>query len=44
VCCPEEIAFRKCYINEEQLEFLAAPLLKSGYGKYLMKILQERIK
>jgi glucose-1-phosphate thymidylyltransferase len=44
VCCPEEIAFRKGYINQEQLEFLAAPLVKSGYGKYLMKILQERIK
>lgn len=44
VCCPEEIAFRKGYINDEQLAFLAAPLVKSGYGKYLMKILQERIK
>ena len=44
VCCPEEIAFRKGYINQEQLALLAAPLVKSGYGKYLMKILQERIK
>lgn len=44
VCCPEEIAFRKGYIDQEQLAFLAAPLIKSGYGKYLMKILQERIK
>jgi glucose-1-phosphate thymidylyltransferase len=44
VCCPEEIAFRKGYINQEQLAFLAAPLVKSGYGKYLMKILQDRIK
>ncbi|MFT6284941.1 MAG: glucose-1-phosphate thymidylyltransferase [Arenicella sp.] len=44
VCCPEEIAFRKGYINGEQLALLAAPLVKSGYGKYLMKILQERIK
>ena len=44
VCCPEEIAFRKGYINKEQLELLAAPLVKSGYGKYLMKILQERIR
>ncbi len=44
ICCPEEIAFRKGYINEQQLESLASPLIKSGYGKYLMKILQERIK
>ncbi|MDN4503128.1 glucose-1-phosphate thymidylyltransferase RfbA [Alteromonadaceae bacterium BrNp21-10] len=44
VSCPEEIAFRKGYINAQQLEALAAPLVKSGYGKYLMKILQERVK
>ena len=44
ICCPEEIAFRKGYISDEALEKLASPLIKSGYGKYLMKILQERIK
>lgn len=44
ICCPEEIAYRKGYISARQLEALAAPLVKSGYGKYLMKILQERIK
>lgn len=44
ISCPEEIAFRKGYINEAQLEALAAPLIKSGYGRYLMKILQERIR
>lgn len=38
--CPEEIAFRMGYINKEQLEKLAQPLLKSGYGKYLMKVLE----
>jgi glucose-1-phosphate thymidylyltransferase len=44
ICCPEEIAYRKGYISANQLENLADPLVKSGYGKYLMKILQERIK
>ena len=44
ISCPEEIAFRKGYISESQLEALAAPLIKSGYGMYLMKILQERIR
>ena len=44
ISCPEEIAYRKGYITAEQLENLASPLIKSGYGKYLMKILQERIK
>jgi glucose-1-phosphate thymidylyltransferase len=44
ICCPEEIAYRMGYICAKQLAALAAPLVKSGYGKYLMKILQERIK
>ncbi|WP_438864981.1 glucose-1-phosphate thymidylyltransferase RfbA [Neptunicella sp.] len=44
ICCPEEIAFRKGYINANQLEQLATPLIKSGYGKYLMKLLQDRVK
>ncbi|MFC7520595.1 glucose-1-phosphate thymidylyltransferase RfbA [Xanthomonas populi] len=35
VCCPEEIAFGKSWIDAAQLERLAAPLLKNGYGKYL---------
>jgi len=39
VCCPEEIAFRKGYINAQQLEQLAKPLVKSGYGTYLMRLL-----
>ena len=43
VMCPEEIAFRKGFITPEQLEALAAPLLKSGYGAYLLQILNERI-
>lgn len=41
VCCPEEIAFRKGLINAEQLEKLAQPLAKNGYGQYLMRLLNE---
>lgn len=43
VACPEEIAFRQGWIGAEQLEFLAEPLTKSGYGQYLMQILKERV-
>lgn len=42
VACPEEIAFRQRWINAEQLERLAQPLLKNGYGKYLMQLLKEK--
>lgn len=38
--CIEEIAFRKGFINREQLQQLALPLLKSGYGQYLMELLR----
>ena len=41
VCCPEEIAYRSGYINAEQLEKLAKPLLKNGYGQYLAGLLKE---
>ena len=41
ISCPEEIAYRKGYIDIGQLHALAAPLAKSGYGKYLLKIEQE---
>ena len=41
IACPEEIAFRLGYITAEQLEGLAAPIRKSGYGEYLMDILRE---
>jgi len=40
VCCPEEIAYRKSYISAEQLEALARPLAKTGYGAYLLDILK----
>jgi glucose-1-phosphate thymidylyltransferase len=36
--CPEEVAYREGYISRTQLEALAAPLMKSGYGQYLMQI------
>jgi len=43
VACPEEIAYRQEWISATQLEALATPLLKSGYGQYLQSILQEKI-
>ncbi|WP_018604643.1 glucose-1-phosphate thymidylyltransferase RfbA [Uliginosibacterium gangwonense] len=43
VACPEEIAFRKGFINAEQLERLAQPLAKNGYGQYLQRLLKEGI-
>ena len=43
ICCPEEIAFRMGYITASQLESLARPLLKNGYGQYLLSILNERV-
>jgi glucose-1-phosphate thymidylyltransferase len=42
VCCPEEIAYRKSYISADQLESLARPLAKTGYGAYLLDILKGR--
>jgi glucose-1-phosphate thymidylyltransferase len=43
VACVEEIAYRNGWINAERLEKLAQPLLKNGYGQYLMKVLRERV-
>jgi glucose-1-phosphate thymidylyltransferase len=40
VCCPEEIAYRAGYITADQLEALARPLAKTGYGAYLLEILK----
>jgi len=42
VACPEEIAYRAGWINAEQLEALARPLAKNGYGQYLLKLLQDK--
>ena len=43
VACPEEIAYRQRWIDAAQLERLAQPLAKNGYGKYLLRVLQEKI-
>jgi glucose-1-phosphate thymidylyltransferase len=43
IACPEEIAFRKRYIDAGQLERLAQPLAKNGYGQYLLGLLKERV-
>jgi glucose-1-phosphate thymidylyltransferase len=41
VACPEEIAWRLGYIDDETLRRLAEPLRKSGYGEYLLRLLEE---
>jgi glucose-1-phosphate thymidylyltransferase len=41
ICCPEEIAWRMGFISAGQLERLAAPLRKGGYGEYLLRILAQ---
>jgi glucose-1-phosphate thymidylyltransferase len=43
VACPEEIAFRSGWIDAAQLEALAQPMLKNGYGQYLVKVLNDRV-
>jgi len=43
IACPEEIAFRKGYIDAAKLESLAQPLKKNGYGRYLLRLLNEQI-
>ena len=42
ISCPEEIAYRMGYIDTRQLQRLAEPLARSGYGDYLLKLLHER--
>ena len=43
VACPEEIAFRSGWITAEQLEAMAHPMLKNGYGQYLMQIVKTQV-
>tara|TARA_R110001583_G_scaffold17482_2_gene70637 strand:+ start:1502 stop:2398 length:897 start_codon:yes stop_codon:yes gene_type:complete len=41
--CPEEIAYRMGYINEDQLKEIAQPLIKSGYGRYLLSLIDNTV-
>ena len=43
IACPEEISWRSQWIDSAQLERLAQPLTKNGYGQYLMRVLKEKI-
>jgi glucose-1-phosphate thymidylyltransferase len=43
ISCPEEIAWRQQWITTDQLKILAEPLMKSGYGEYLLQIIDERV-
>ena len=43
VACPEEIAYRKGFIDAAQVEKLAQPLAKNGYGQYLLRLLQDGV-
>jgi len=43
VACPEEIAYRQKWIDAAQLERIAQPLTKNGYGQYLLRVLKEKV-
>ncbi|MBD9356742.1 glucose-1-phosphate thymidylyltransferase RfbA [Methylomonas albis] len=43
IACPEEIAWRRGWINDEQIEKLAKPLAKNGYGQYLLALLNKQV-
>lgn len=41
ICCPEEVAWRKGWIDDSELREVAEPLIKSGYGRYLLRLLER---
>ena len=41
ICCPEEIAWRNAWIDDRQLQAMAEPLRKNGYGQYLFELLEH---
>jgi glucose-1-phosphate thymidylyltransferase len=43
ISCPEEVAWRNGWISDEQLQALARPLAKSGYGEYLLDLLKAKV-
>lgn len=43
VACPEEIAYRQRWIDATQLEKLAQPMMKNGYGRYLLRVIEEQV-
>ena len=43
VNCPEEIAYRNGWLSKNKLREIAKPLVKSGYGKYLLKLIDEKV-
>jgi glucose-1-phosphate thymidylyltransferase len=43
IACPEEIAYRNGWIDSEQLERLATPMLKNDYGQYLIRLLKQKL-
>jgi glucose-1-phosphate thymidylyltransferase len=43
IACPEEIAYRQEWIDDRQVEKLAAPMIKNNYGKYLMQMMSEQV-
>jgi glucose-1-phosphate thymidylyltransferase len=43
VACPEEIAYRSCWITAEDVARIAEPLRKNGYGQYLLRLLKEQV-
>lgn len=43
IACPEEVAYRQSWVDAAQIEALAKPMLKNGYGQYLMSMLKEKL-